>query len=143
MTIEALYYFHAFLNRELFDGELEAVIIKRFDDRTPDNYSGTLSQIETETDPFIIFFASSLFGDDPVFTITVLLHEMIHQYNRQRGIEDIDEDTGEHNGAFKRAAACHGLEMGGYTLTTETENRIKEQLKNYDYMQRHRKEPCF
>ena len=134
MKIEELYYFHAFLNYKLFGGKLEAVIIKTFDDNDERNGDMILAQTETELDPFIIFIGKSVLESDPVFTLTVLLHEMVHQYNRQRGAEDIDYETGKHNATFGRVAKNHGLELGGYRLTEETRDMIERQLKHYCYM---------
>lgn len=137
MSLEKLYYFHAFLNHKFFNGKLEAVIIKTFDDSDDE----MLAKIETELDPFIIFIGNFSIEGDPVFLITVLLHEMIHQYNRQRGIEDVDCDTGKHNASFKRAARNHGLEMGGYRLTDEAMELISKQLKHYDHVVENYNEP--
>lgn len=134
MTLEKLYYFHSFLNYKLFKGKLEAVIIKIFDDNDESNEDGVLAQVVKNVDPFIIFIGESLLESDPVFTMTVLLHEMIHQYNQQRGVEDIDERTGKHNSIFKRTAESHGLELNGYRLKAETRDMIENQLKHYDYM---------
>lgn len=131
MTLEELYYFHAFLNYKLFKGELEPVAIRFFDDNN--SQDGTIATILTETDPFIICMDKSLLEGDPVFTITILLHEMIHQYNRQREEEDIDEYTGEHNEIFKQAAEKKGMITGGYGLTAETKNLIEEQLKLFSW----------
>lgn len=129
MTLEELYYFHAFLNYKLFKGKLEPVIIRIFDDDFE-----VSAQIETELDPFIIFMGKSLLESEPVFTITVLLHEMVHQYNRQRGAEDVEAYTGEHNAVFKRVARSHGLQMDGYKLTDETRALIEKQLELYKLM---------
>ena len=134
MKLEELYYFHSFLNYKLFNGKLEPVIFQIFDDDFE-----CLAQIETNLDPFIIFIGKSVLPDtDPVFTLTILLHEMVHQYNRQREVEDVEPYTGEHNAVFKRTARSHGLEMDGYKLTDETKIMIEKQLKTYNHM----KETC-
>ena len=140
MKVEDLLYFHAFLNQKLFGGKLEAVIIKTFDDSDPDNEEMIQAQIITSLDPFVIFIGESLLDEDPndienpIFTITVLLHEMIHQYNREHEIEDIDPDSFEHNELFRYAARHHGLIQSGYKMTDETRQMIEKQWKLYSYM---------
>ena len=142
MKLEDLYYFHAFLNQKLFDGKLEAVIIKRFDDSNDENDDMILGQIIENLEPFVIFIGDSLLKNDqddpegPIFTITVLLHEMIHQYSTENEIEDVDYYTGEHTEDFKSAAQSHGLTNNGYKMTDETRQMIERHWKLYSHLQR-------
>ena len=132
MELTDIYYFHSYLNWKLFKGKLEPVIIELFDFGDDKNLDNIEARIETDLDPFIIFMGNHLLKEDPISMITVLLHEMVHQYNRQRGYEDTEEWTGKHLAIFRRAAAAHGLEMGGYRLTAEMKEMIEEHLKAYE-----------
>lgn len=136
MQIEELYFYHAYLNRLFFKGKLEAVLLFMgkeynglFDD--PD----TEVNIETEIDPFIICFNRETLEkaeteEDKVYISTVLLHEMIHQSNREKGIEDVERYTGEHYPVFKRQATHIGLK-GGYIATDELKTEIKTMIQKY------------
>lgn len=136
MEIDKLYFLHARLNQKLFKGKLEAVIIRTFCDYEED----IEAQFESCLDPYVIWFNTRFWEDefdplDDVYIATILLHEMIHQYNHQRGIEDIDQYTVRHNAAFKKAAAAHGMTLDGYNLTPETEKLIQKELEAYEQLQ--------
>lgn len=52
-----------------------------------------------------------------------LLHEMVHLYNLQIGVQDTSRNGTYHNKKFKEAAEQHGLDVGkdpkyGWTITT-------------------------
>lgn len=130
MKLEQAYYLHAALNYHLFNGKLEAVIIKTFDFDDDRNENMIEAQTITELDPFLIYVSNQALEGDPVYFTTVLLHEMIHQYNRQEDIEDTDPYTGKHLHAFFVAADKHGL-INGYALKPETEQLIKKLLESY------------
>lgn len=52
-----------------------------------------------------------------------LLHEMVHLYNLQIGVQDTSRNGTYHNKKFKETAEQHGLDVGkdpkyGWTITT-------------------------
>lgn len=56
-----------------------------------------------------------------------LLHEMVHLYNLQIGVQDTSRNGTYHNKKFKEAAEQHGLDVGkdpkyGWTITTLDED---------------------
>lgn len=125
LDISFFYFWHETLNRIFFDGKLEAVIFKFYQDEEE------LAHIDTELEPFLIQVNESLLTKDEYFVITVILHEMIHQYSRENCIEDIDE-FGEHNENFKHEATNHGLIMNGYKLTRKAKDIISPLLECYN-----------
>ena len=133
MDLNKLYYFHEWLNVKYFDGKLEAAIIR---DSQPCEWEDLTARIETETEPFIIWFNSEELKEEgnELYLITVLLHEMVHQYNRELGLLDVDED-GEHLEQFKETAVDHGLIQDGYALDPAVKNSIIDALKKWELMQ--------
>ena len=132
MQLTQAYYLHAALNYRLFNGELEPAIIKTFDFDDNQNDDMIEAKTETELDPFLIFVSEQILKGDPLYFATVLLHEMIHQYNRQIGVDDTEPYTGKHTADFVKAATDHGLMQSGYKLTPETEQLITDLLKKYE-----------
>ena len=133
MKKEELYYFHAVLNRLYFLNELEPVIIRVSgeSDYEIDDDESMMANFVSMTDPFLIWFNSELLSDDDeVYIITVLMHEMVHQYCAQWEIEDMLPE-GSHSEAFKEAAADHGLTQGGYVLSSELKGFIEEKITSY------------
>ena len=127
MQLTELYYFHALINHAFFNGELEAVILREFESQ-----DDIVAKLETNLEPFIIWFDKSHLEEaDDVFIITVLFHEMIHQFCKEHGIEDVDAD-GTHLDVFKVIAREHGLTHNGYGLSTSVEEFIKKHLERYE-----------
>lgn len=65
-----------------------------------------------------------------------LLHEMVHYYNYQQGIQDCSRGSTYHNRRFKEAAESHGLlvrhhEKYGWTITSPSD-RLLEVILKYD-----------
>lgn len=65
-----------------------------------------------------------------------LLHEMVHYYNYQQGIQDCSRGNTYHNRRFKEAAESHGLlvrhhDKYGWTLTSPSD-RLLEVILKYD-----------
>lgn len=65
-----------------------------------------------------------------------LLHEMVHYYNYQLGIQDCSRGNTYHNRRFKEAAESHGLlvrhhEKYGWTITRPSD-RLLEVILKYD-----------
>jgi len=129
-----LQFFHGELNRLFFKGKLESAIICPAiwldEDDWPDGE--VTASTYTETAVFFIQFnvidlETSEDFDDDMFLITVLLHEMVHQYCREEGVEDID-----HGSNFVRRAVRHGLTQSGYKLTEQAKEKISERLRLYN-----------
>ena len=144
MKIEKLYYFHAWFNKRCFGGDLEPAIIKTFsgDETFPDDPYSIEAQTTTYSDPIIIYFNSDLFftdiGSDPdevkneeLCFLTVLLHEMCHQYNAECGVCDVDFD-GTHLDAFLEVSEGCGMVKSGYALGQELEKLVLEEMEKYD-----------
>lgn len=65
-----------------------------------------------------------------------LLHEMVHYYNYQLGIQDCSRGNTYHNRRFKEAAESHGLlvrhhDKYGWTITSPSD-RLLEVILKYD-----------
>ena len=65
-----------------------------------------------------------------------LLHEMVHYYNYQLGIQDCSRGSTYHNRRFKEAAESHGLlvrhhDKYGWTITSPSD-RLLEVILKYD-----------
>ena len=129
-----LQFFHGEINRLFFNGELEAAIISiyYFDDWN------IVATTFTTTDPFIIAFNKSYIEeseeteDEQTYYLTVLTHEMIHQWNAQEGIEDTYSD-GTHTEDFLQA--CNGiLTQDGYELEDHAGKALKDRLRKYNLL---------
>lgn len=123
-----LQYFHAALNKEIFNNELSPAIIRI--ESCLENEEETTACTYPDYSPCLITFflenKNETFGYmvNPVFVITVLLHEMIHQYCHEKGIKDTEED-GTHLPIFEDIACKFGLEMRGYKLSDKTKQIIQ------------------
>lgn len=135
----ALQYWHSRFNYMFFQNELEPAIIIICQHCQEDNDSlGDITEARFigELEPYVIVF----YDDTTAYTeestilywLTVLLHEMIHQYCAQNGIIDIDELTGAHTDEFRDEAENHGLTARGYALSEYAANAIKKQMRLAD-----------
>lgn len=129
MTKESLQFWHAELNKLFFNGELEPAIIQCWKIPPEDNENQIEAQLVNITNPFIIQFYFDIENENFLYTITVLLHEMVHQYCAEQGIEDMSIITDKHTRAFKKAAEKHGLIQGGYALNDEAKTLIENRAK--------------
>lgn len=132
-----LQYWHSKLNKELFNNELEVAKIVIKDSEIAKEEGIEAEFIEWYSRPYIAFYSWSIEDDASVsiHEITVLLHEMIHQYCRQEGIVDMDSN-GEHNSTFSAVAEKHGLNRYGYQLQSQLEDEIDAELdwfRNWEY----------
>lgn len=132
MTEAMLQYFHAWYNKELFNNELEPAMI------CVKNTGGELPEIQAEfirvTEPFVIRFNIDVPEEeeteaDTIYYLTVLLHEMVHQYCEENDIDDTLD--GEHMEAFEEEAENRGLIQGGYRLSNEIKEKVIEQVECY------------
>lgn len=134
MELTELYYFHALINRKYFNNELEPVIIREFESEDYDEDDIT-AKVETCLEPFVIWFNKEhLEENDELFTITVLFHEMIHQYCTQNGIDDVTPD-GTHLEDFVIVASDHGMTHNGYGLSEDVEKFLKTYIDRYNQFQ--------
>lgn len=67
--------------------------------------------------------------------IATLLHEMVHYFNYQNGIQDCSRGYTYHNKRFKAAAEIRGLQVShhekyGWSITTPTEQLINFAIDN-------------
>ena len=129
MTKEALTYYHAALNYTFFAGELEPAI---FDFTEKDD--GVTATFIDVTDPFLIEFDEEFINecDDDIFILTIMLHEMIHEYCYMFDICDIDEYSDDHSEEFVEVAEDHGLTFNGYKLTDNARNKIENIIASYN-----------
>ena len=125
----ALQYWHAELNRMFFGGQLEPVIIRTIRGTAFSDEEATAEFIEN-TDPFLICFYENDYDNaysSDMYTLTVLLHEMCHQYVRENDLEDNDM----HGDVFKQVALDHGMKVNGYALSEEAQERIEARLSAF------------
>jgi len=137
-----LQYWHSKLNKKLFNNELEvAKIIVRNDEEAVKNAEEGIEAryIDWYGRDYIVFYPYTWMAEEPetdnetievpvsVYDVTVLLHEMVHQYCNQNGIDDIDLN-GKHNENFREAAEKHGLTQYGYQLQAGLEDEIDAEL---------------
>lgn len=131
MTKEDLTYYHAALNFHFYGGELEPAIftLVNFDDTDED----ITARFVDCTDPFLIEFNSDFIREcnDDIFILTILLHEMAHEYCYLMDICDVDYD-GNHTEEFVAAAEEHGLTFSGYKLTDAAHAEIERIIKKYN-----------
>ena len=123
-----LQYWHAELNKMFFNGELEPAIINWFPRNTDED--GIYADFFEQTKPFLIQFYIDLHGYIDIFLITILLHEMVHQYCSENHIDDTDGE--EHKAIFAEIAEQHGLREKGYALQESALKEIEKRLKVYN-----------
>ncbi|QGS51951.1 SprT-like domain-containing protein [Spiroplasma tabanidicola] len=104
---------HRQLNHLLFNNELKELKINVADNIRSKNkltkgHFEPRSKWEDE-DMQIIIWTLSLNGD-PFYVIEVLIHEMVHQWNYQNNIKDV-ENNGRHNKKFRDVAIKVGLSI--------------------------------
>lgn len=129
--ISVLQYWHEDLNKMFFGGELGPALIVPLNDE--DNESGENEAVFSPlSEPFLIQFNRRTLVNGDIFEdqfsekiLTILLHEMVHQYCEENWIESID-DRGNHTSEFADQAAAHGLTSGGYRLSEDARACIVE-----------------
>lgn len=118
MTAEAkqktLSRFHRALNRRLFGGELKEVLL--YADFVDGTDGGILGGFGCDSSREWIFMTGlyekwierfATVKGQTLFCVIVLLHEMIHQYCYEHGIDG--KEHADHGERFKEIAAAHGL----------------------------------
>lgn len=119
MTAEAkqktLSRFHRALNRKLFAGELKEVLL--YADFVDGTDGGIISAFMCGENGHNCIFMTGLYENmierfatvkgQTLFCVVVLLHEMIHQYCYEHGIDG--KEHADHGERFKEIAAAHGL----------------------------------
>ena len=146
MTTEAkqktLSRFHRSLNRRLFAGELQEVLL--YADFVGGTDDGIISAFRCEKSGHNCIFMTGLYEtmisriqtvkEQPRFCVVVLLHEMIHQYCYEHGIDG--KEHADHGETFKRIAAAHGL-VSCYADNGDYYNRaapvLAEAIKYYRF----------
>lgn len=131
MTEAMLQYFHAWYNKELFNNELEPVIICA---NNTEEFKNIQAQFINNFDPYTIAFNIDVPEEeetesDTLYYLTVLLHEMVHQYCEENDIQDTL--YGKHLQAFIEEAENKGLVQNGYCLNDEIKERVIKQIKLY------------
>lgn len=128
------------INRDFYNGELEKVIITVKEGRK----EGVLGTFCTEKEwiqngkpRHEINIAANHIGQRTVEeTIITLMHEIVHLYNMQKGIQDTSRSGTYHNKEFKKTADAHGLIISkapkiGWSVTTakpQTAQWIKDNI---------------
>lgn len=105
---------HATINQEFFKGELQPIKIDvRNLNKTPDSDIWAMYCRANDLEPDRILFAIEFEEyierqrtqrEQAASLFQIMLHEMIHQYCAETGIDDTD-----HNEQWQQAAAAHGL----------------------------------
>ena len=101
-----------FFNKELFSGELDTKVIITIQSRGRKSvlgwhWAGKWKNGEKDALAEINLSAEDLKSGDPY---EILIHEMTHHLNFQRGIRDVSRNQ-YHNLHFKRAAEAAGLQV--------------------------------
>lgn len=126
----ALQYWHSRFNYMFFENALEPAIIRL----KPANDEATTYDPDAEfigsTEPFLINFYIDVSMETAEYVLTVLLHEMVHQYCCENDIEDMNDD--EHTEEFREVAEMCGLTIRGYALSEWARDAIRKQLKLFD-----------
>lgn len=152
-TLTELNAWYDIFNKELFNNELEDSCVVTICPRGRKNAYGWFDpnlvwQCGDNEFTEIVICAETL--SRSVFDILeTLLHEMVHLYNYQNGINDCSKQ-GKHNDKFKQAAENFGLiccepdEKLGY-YQTKLNDDVREMIENatidYICLGLHRKEP--
>ena len=127
------------INRDFYGGELEKVIITVKENTKRQTYGWIeLDKNWTQNGKarHEINIAADYIGKRTVTeTITTLMHEMVHLYNVQNGIQDTSRSGLYHNKEFKKAGEAHGLiiekvEKIGWSKTTATPETVEWIKKN-------------
>lgn len=117
------------INRDFYGGELEKVIITVKEGRKAGvlgTFCTAKEWMQNGTPRHEINIAANHIGERTVEeTITTLMHEMVHLYNKQNGIQDVSRGGSYHNKEFKKAAENHGLIISkadkiGWSVTEAT-----------------------
>ncbi|MBR6171571.1 MAG: hypothetical protein IKQ49_00135 [Eubacterium sp.] len=131
MTEGELQYAHSWLNQRYFDGRLQAAIIRFFPELAHNERGCEGVCVTTDTIPCIIelFINPEEYGSLVCkgHIITVLLHEMIHQYCSENDIDDTD-----HNEAFVAEAEKRGMTRRGYVMTEPALLEVYDVLNIYE-----------
>ena len=101
------------LNEVYFSGELERPVITILTDSTSGAYGWiTVQKVWSSKDKKWfreINICAEYLNRAPELIITTLLHEMVHLYNIQNGVQDCSRGGTYHNGKFKETAERSGL----------------------------------
>ena len=130
-------------NKALFEGKLEKPVITVSPDSTKGAYGWCTGwkawQNGEENGGFYEINLCAEYLNRPFEeTCGTLIHEMVHLWNLQEGVQDTSRSGTYHNQKFKAAAEAHGLTVEktakhGYsksTLTPETLNFVQSLGKN-------------
>lgn len=101
------------LNNELFDGELDTPIITI--QSSPRSYGhSTVKKVWKQSDGttrYEINISAEYINLEIECTLDTLIHEMIHQYCRIKGIKETSRNGHYHNNEFKKLAEEKGLKV--------------------------------
>ena len=139
--IHTISRFHRALNRRLFGGELKEVLL--YADFVDGTAEGVFSGFGCDSSREWIFM-TGLFENmierfatvkgQKLFCAIVLMHEMIHQYCYEHGIDG--KEHADHGERFKEIAAAHGL-VSCYDSNGDYYNRaapvLAEAIKYYRF----------
>ena len=113
-VIEKLENCFSKLNEKFYNNELETPVITVSPDNTRGAYGWCTSwkawKKENDSDGYYEINICAEYLSRPFEeVIGTLLHEMVHLYNLQNGIQDVSRGGTYHNKKFKEAAESHGL----------------------------------
>ena len=129
-AIDELQRMYRLLNKTYFEDKLETPVITILTDSHGGAYGWiTENKVWSSKDKVWyreINMCAEYMNREPVLIITTLLHEMVHLWNIQQGVQDTSRAGTYHNGRFKVAAESHGLIVEqdskyGYCVTKPTE----------------------
>lgn len=122
------------INKDFYNGELEKVIITVKEGRKPGvlgTFCTAKEWIQNGVNRHEINIAANHIGERTVEeTIITLMHEIVHLYNQQNGIQDTSRSGTYHNKKFKESAEAHGLIISkapkiGWSMTEATPDTKK------------------
>jgi rubrerythrin len=136
-----------FLNLTFFENTLSKTVITTQHDPKGKTYGWftTWKAWEAEEEKANeINITNNYLDRNPEEIIGTLLHEMVHLYNFEKGIQDCSRGGTYHNKKFKEAAEAHGLIVGqspknGWAVTRlseAAEKKIKSHVKTLTKIKR-------
>ena len=122
-------------NTHFYHSELEKPIITiQRNDKRKDSYGWfTTSKVwkSTDSDRYEINLSAEYLDRDINYTLTTLLHEMVHLYCAVNNIQDCSRSGTYHNKKYKSAAEEHGLNVECDNKYGWTKTSLTDDTRNY------------
>ena len=131
-TVTYLSKMYDFFNEKLFGGALDKPVITISPDEKNKAYGWITrdklwKENENDEGMYEINISAQFLNRTISETASTLIHEMCHQWAREKGFKDTTRSGSYHNKLFKKIAESHGLYTEcsrgrGWTITTLTES---------------------